>query len=75
MIFGVSIPRNAEVKQLDDKVLIIFDKKDTKVDLWDAVFHLWLTEGETVEDFIQNDLLDDGRIEISSEDKFKKKIY
>lgn len=57
MILGISIPKNAKIINVDDKVLISFDEKETKTDLWKGRFELWLTEGRTRDDFIFNDLI------------------
>ena len=57
MILGISIPKDAKIINTDDKVLICFDEKNTNMDLWKARFELWLTHGNTQEDFSHNDLL------------------
>lgn len=57
MLLGISIPKDTKIINTGDKVLISFNEKSTKRDLWKARFELWLTEGETEKDFIDNDLL------------------
>lgn len=57
MIIGLGLPEGAKTITLNDRVLIVFDEKLSKRDLWKARLDLWLTEGNTVEEFYDNKLL------------------
>ena len=71
MMFAVDLPENAKVEVRDGKAVIAFDTKETKRDLWEASFGLWLVHGGTAEDFQDNQLSDYKRLEVSSRYKLK----
>lgn len=52
MIFGIELPREAKVEQDEyGKLFIIFDENITKRDLWNVHLDMWLTEGNSKEEF------------------------
>ena len=57
MIIGLGLPEGAKTITLNDRILIVFDEKLSTRDLWKARLDLWLTEGNTVEEFYDNKLL------------------
>lgn len=75
MILAIDIPKDAKiiVESGGGKVFIIFNEKDTRMDLWKASFTAWLTEGMSIKEFIVNKLLSSKRIEISHRNKLSMK--
>lgn len=51
MILGIDIPKNSTVVISNGKVLICFDENLTSKELWKSRFELWLTYGDTENDF------------------------
>jgi hypothetical protein len=73
MIIGIDIPKGAEVviDKGNEKVLIMFDERKTKMDLWKARFSIWLTIGNTVKEFYENYALTTGAMVVTNNDKLK----
>lgn len=69
MVLAFDIPKGAEIVVESGKVFIIFDEKETRMDLWKASFIAWLTEGMSVKEFYANKLLTNKRVEISHKNK------
>lgn len=70
MILGIDIPFGAKVEMEGNRILVSFDES-ASMDLWKAKFYMWLTEGFTPEDFLNNRTLSEKSIEISHSDKIK----
>jgi hypothetical protein len=72
MILGIDLPKGAKIEtDNNNKVFIIFDENITKRDLWKALFTMWLTKGNTVNDFYINECLNSKSLEVSKNNKLR----
>lgn len=71
MILGISIPDGAKVEVTNNIVHIIFDEKETKRDLWNARFDLWVTNGGSVKEFRDNAPLDSKGVVLNRRNKLE----
>lgn len=72
MILGIQLPVDAKVEVTSGgKLLIIFDEKKTNMDLWKAHLDMWVTEGESQQEFFDNKSSDNKVIELTHKNKLK----
>lgn len=73
MIIGIDLPQGARIEHSEDgnKVLIVFDEENTRMDLWKARLGVFLTEGQSESDFFGSKTLDHCTIEIGHRNKFR----
>lgn len=69
MILGIDIPTGASVSVENGKIIIVFDEKETKHDLWKMSVVMWLTDGKHSSEFWSNNTLSSKRLEVSNRNK------
>jgi hypothetical protein len=75
VIIGFSPPEGSKViVDGDGRVLIVFDEKQTRLDLWKARMHCWVTEGFTAEEFHANRPLDSKPLILTHRNKLTQRV-